>query len=62
MAAQPDSVIQELSRLHISHMTPQQYSPLRGKKIAPVVPPQAQEGYPRTRTARKLACARCNIR
>ncbi|XP_037283306.2 lipoma-preferred partner zyxin isoform X1 [Rhipicephalus microplus] len=46
MAAQPDSVIQELSRLHISHMTPQQYSPLRGKKIAPVVPPKPKKVTP----------------
>ncbi|KAH7956502.1 hypothetical protein HPB52_010143 [Rhipicephalus sanguineus] len=46
MAAHPDSVIQELSRLHISHMTPQQYSPLRGKKIAPVVPPKPKKVTP----------------
>lgn len=46
MAAHPDSVIQELSRLHINHMTPQQYSPLRGKKIAPVVPPKPKKVVP----------------
>ncbi|EEC06811.1 zyxin/trip6, putative [Ixodes scapularis] len=43
MAAHPDSVIQELSRLHINHMTPQQYSPTRGKKVAPVVPPKPKK-------------------
>ncbi|XP_064461312.1 lipoma-preferred partner homolog [Ornithodoros turicata] len=43
MAAQSDSVVRQLNRLHISHMTPQQYSPQHSKKPAPVVPPKPKK-------------------
>ncbi|XP_063599902.1 thyroid receptor-interacting protein 6-like isoform X1 [Penaeus indicus] len=40
------NVTEELSRLHLSNATPQQYSPGIGKKIGPVVPPKPKKPPP----------------
>ncbi|KAK7085957.1 hypothetical protein SK128_005872 [Halocaridina rubra] len=41
--SQYSNVTEELSRLHLTHVTPQQYSPSGGKKIGPVVPPKPKK-------------------
>lgn len=45
-----DSLEREMSRLNINNYAPQQYSPSRGKKIAPVVPPKKKKPEPYTQS------------